>query len=803
MTPANHYQLAAFVTFLVNLFLLLFVGRKGRKRLLVIRFMFYSSSIVLWSLSVFLTVTATNYELSYLFNQATHVGAALIPVFFLHFVYEYLEEKRKRFALWISYFTAFFFIVTIVFFRSLFFGQPGISSKLFFTFFPNAGYLYTPWTASFFLIVFLAHIMLLVNALQNDNRNKRNQLLFFFSANLIGYLGGIGCFFPVYNVSYLPFPYGAYGIVLFSIITAYAVVKYRFIDIEVIIRRTLVFAGLLGMVMLTMTVVMALAQGIASHYVSVPPMVVTAITALIAIALFDRTRQILVDLTDRFLFQKKFDYRQLLKDASRGVALIQSLDHLAKLIVAFMTMRARIKSAALFINTDGGDFQLKTARGFVGTTLEKISETHPLIQRLRGKKQPLLRSEFASTDGISDHESREIHSLLSELKAEAVIPSFLGRGSDGTSGRDRLSLRGFLILGAKKSDEEYTQEDLDVFSTLAQESAIAIENARLYDAQIQKTNELAKANEELAFTNKKLNDATSELMKALSETEKAKKELESTQAQMLDMKRRELVARMSAAMGHEIQNPLQGISFTYYHFGKLGKILDEILEYGKEIGDAKIIELTDRTITIVNQDIAQPLRNHTDRIKGIANSVTDLIKGQDRFADIHLGLIINYAIEEIRFTTYWERLSEPTIEINLPRNLPLVHANSHRLQGVFVNLIKNAYDAMKGKVEKHITIRGDDDPENPALIRIYFEDSGCGMDGETARHAFDFKFTTKGDHGTGIGLAYCKDTIEAHGGTVSVKTEPGKGAIFMFTLKKGKPYGVGGDKYEKDVGHRR
>ncbi len=793
-------SLYAFITGLTSLSFLLtgmYVYAQDQRKLLYQRCFRFSTSVAFWAFGYFITLLEiSNYEINITASRLSHAFGAFIPITYLHFVWAILKkEDRKKFFFWSYLFSTFMFFVCLT---------PLVVTELLpkmgIKYYPEGGIFYAIYALLFLVYPGYAQYKMAVE-IRKTRGTERMRLIYFFVALALAFSGGVSLFLLIFNLQFPP--YLSVLIILYPPMMAYTILVYRFLDIQVIIRRTLVFAGLLGMVMLTMTVVMALAQGIASHYVSVPPMVVTAITALIAIALYDRTRQFLVDLTDKFLFQKKFDYRRLLKDASRGVALIKSLDRLAKLIVAFMTMRARIKSAALFINTDGEGFQLKTARGFTGKTLEKISDSHPLIQRLRGQKQPLRKTDFVSSDGISDHESREIYSLLSELKAEAVIPSFLGRGGDGTSGRDRLSLRGFLILGAKKSDEEYTQDDLDVFSTLAQESAIAIENARLYDAQIQKTNELAKANEELAFTNKKLNDATSDLMKALSETERAKKELESTQAQMLDMKRRELVARMSAAMGHEIQNPLQGISFTYYHFGKLGKILHEILEYAKEIGDSKIIELTDRTITIVNQDIAQPLRNHTDRIKGIANSVTDLIKGQDRFADIHLGLIINYAIEEIRFTTYWERLSEPTIEINLPRNLPLVHANSHRLQGVFVNLIKNAYDAMKGRAEKHITIRGEDDPENPALIRIYFEDSGCGMNEEIAKHAFDFKFTTKGDHGTGIGLAYCKDTIEAHGGTISLKTEPGKGAIFVFTLKKGKPYGVGGDKYEKDVGHRR
>ena len=56
--------------------------------------------------------------------------------------------------------------------------------------------------------------------------------------------GGSGAFLPVYNISVFPFPYGNYGVVLFTAVTAYSIVKYRFMDIDFILRKTIVFAGL-------------------------------------------------------------------------------------------------------------------------------------------------------------------------------------------------------------------------------------------------------------------------------------------------------------------------------------------------------------------------------------------------------------------------------------------------------------------------------------------------------------------------------------------------------------------------------
>src|SRR3989338_4752413 len=130
MTPGDHYRLAAFFTFVVNFALVLFVVIKGGKKPLANRFIVYGSTIVLWSSSVFLTVSATRYELAYFFTQTTHIGAALIPVLFLHFVYDYLEINGRRTIVKLLYGVTAFFVIVIIFFRDLFFGIPGVQSKL-------------------------------------------------------------------------------------------------------------------------------------------------------------------------------------------------------------------------------------------------------------------------------------------------------------------------------------------------------------------------------------------------------------------------------------------------------------------------------------------------------------------------------------------------------------------------------------------------------------------------------------------------------------------------------------------------
>ncbi len=94
-----------------------------------------------------------------------------------------------------------------------------------------------------------------------------------------------------------------------------------------------------------------------------------------------------------------------------------------------------------------------------------------------------------------------------------------------------------------------------VLYTLAQESAIAIENARLYDEAVKKAKELEDITSQLEY-------AKNLLMKALKETEVANKQLQDTQAQLIHEQKMATLGRLAASVGHEVNNPLTILSMN-------------------------------------------------------------------------------------------------------------------------------------------------------------------------------------------------------------------------------------------------
>ena len=134
-----------------------------------------------------------------------------------------------------------------------------------------------------------------------------------------------------------------------------------------------------------------------------------------------------------------------------------------------------------------------------------------------------------------------------------------------------------------------------------------------------------------------------------------------------------------------------------------------------------------------------------------------------------------------------------TLDRQIESDLWRVKCDQTQIQQVIVNLCRNALEAMpKGgrltiKAENVALASPLNDAQPPLAAGEYVclavEDTGCGMDAKTMKHIFDPFFTTK-ERGHGLGLAAAYGVVAAHGGAISVTSEPGKGSTFRMWLPR-------------------
>ncbi len=769
----HHDAVGAFLIVGCNIIFWYLTLRQKKKSDLAYAFFGWSFFIALWALGYGITLAGFfDKQTTLICNRYCQAMATLIGPFFFRFaahtIYEY--EKFKK----LFYFYLIFGVINAagLFFTPLY--VKDLWSFADYTYQPLGGPLYILF-AGFFIWCTIHAFLIVMFAFKGTSGLKRKQLVLWLWATGIAYFGGVTLFLQGFQIQ---FPStGVYLILAYVIIIGYSVLKYKYMDVELIIKKTLVFAGLFAVMMGVVALVTTLIQDVIGRYFVVHLFVPRALSIIVAILLYEPTKNLLVNLTDKYLFQKKFDYKVLLKQSSQEMAAIKSLGKLSKVVVAFLLQKARIKNASIFVGSDAeNQFVLRASRPPYRGHDSIIGEGHPLVRVLKKLQGPVdketlkQRMESPKTSAAGGEDARICVELMDAFRAEVAVPSFLYLEKTGTGTRvTEPRLRSILLLGPKKSDEPYSQEDLDVFFTIAQESAIAVENARLYDEAIEKTQLLVQMNKELANANDRL---------------------QVTQASLIVAEKNATMVGMAKAIGHEINNPLTSVILPIEKISReyVRKCRELLEKYASSIAPEDFQRLTKMVADIDNA--SQRAFRSANRINAVVHTLTNILKeSKGGMESLSLIVLCREAMEATRFSTYEENLTGCDIELEIVPNV-MVMGNLDQLLQVFVNLIKNAYEAMLNQKDRKIVIKGDFDPDDPRMARIEFKDNGPGIPPDVLSKIWMQGFSTKirkddsiGAVGQGQGLFICKHMIESlHKGTITAESRPGEGTTFIIKL---------------------
>ena len=208
------------------------------------------------------------------------------------------------------------------------------------------------------------------------------------------------------------------------------------------------------------------------------------------------------------------------------------------------------------------------------------------------------------------------------------------------------------------------------------------------------------------------------------------------------------IGELAAMIGHDLRNPLTGItSATYYLKKKYGALMDE---KGQDM-----LEVIEKEIEYSNK-IINDLLEYSKAIK------LDLKETNPKS-------VVTEALSHIDFPKNVQL-------IDLTETTPTIKIDIDKMKRVFINLIKNAIDAMPDGGKLTITSEKANDK-----VKIAFADTGLGISEENLKKLFGPLFTTKAK-GMGLGLAICKRIVEAHGGTISVESIINKGTTFTIII---------------------
>ncbi len=202
---------------------------------------------------------------------------------------------------------------------------------------------------------------------------------------------------------------------------------------------------------------------------------------------------------------------------------------------------------------------------------------------------------------------------------------------------------------------------------------------------------------------------------------------------------------IASSLGHDLRGPLNTIRSAVYLMQMRPDKTEEMLK----MIDASV----DRSILLLDE-----LR---DKTKDFALE----------FEDVEITQLLHEVISETLVPP------EITLQTNF-NSVALVHIDRGKMKRVFENLIRNAYEAMPGGGKLSISVS-----EKKDKITIAITDQGVGIPESVLNNLFKPFVTTK-EHGTGLGLSFCKRTVDAHGGEIKVSSKVNKGSTFSVVLQK-------------------
>ncbi|GIM44869.1 hypothetical protein DNHGIG_04180 [Collibacillus ludicampi] len=212
-----------------------------------------------------------------------------------------------------------------------------------------------------------------------------------------------------------------------------------------------------------------------------------------------------------------------------------------------------------------------------------------------------------------------------------------------------------------------------------------------------------------------------------------------------------MLGKIAAGVAHEIRNPLTSVK------GFIQLLQNDLIQMGKEDYVKIILSELDRVNMIIHEFLSA---SKTSPPEKKAVEMSEILR------------------EVVLLCQSEANLRNCEIISEMPETLPRLMVDRQQIKQVFLNIVKNAFDAIEDKPGK---IFVGADIEAGSWLRVTIRDNGKGMDEETMSHLFEPFFTTK-EKGTGLGLATSYQIIENHNGMIYVESQVGRGTTFTVKL---------------------
>jgi PAS domain S-box-containing protein len=770
-------------------------------------------TIIGWIGSISLYLSTRDSDPNILLGRIGFASAAAIP-FSLLWMFESLEDPpNRRFTKslrWAGTASLLFVVLSLT--PLIVAGSANSSSGRNFIY----GALH-PLFGVYFLSAFGFALYRLSRQLRSASGMRRLQLRYLLLGITLGGIGGtttnlvIPLVWGTSQYSLL----GPYFTLFLAGFAAHAIIRYRLMDIRVVIKGGVVYASGIAVAVslfVGFTILVRLFTGDHTDKISFP---IAVAIAVVTAVLFQPLNTILRNLLNRYLYRRSYDYQRTIREASRRLSTILDPAELLRHLVGVIENILKVERVCVYLRNDTLSKSLSvvatSGQWAPDTSQRPLQEHSALLTYLQREQRPLVRDDVISSRNSVALAARK---ELRQLDGEVALPIVEDNG-----------VSGFLLAGAKLSGDPYFPEDLDLLSTLVSQATIALQNATLY-------RQVVIANEYIQNILSTMEsgviavaaDGSITLFNAAAE-EMTQMRAEELRGKPLDVLPTPLAGalRDAASAGKaqievEMSIPNRAghlvpiISSSSTLRDRSGALLGAVTVFS-DLSRVKELEREKRraerlaSIGALASGLAHEIKNPLVAIKTFAELLPERFSDEDFHGDF--SKVVVREIERIDDLVARLRGLTPTTQRLVPidvlgpiretlvllrgqfeqahvivttafeDSLPLIAADANQLKQLFLNVCVNAVEAMASGGDLVIRVSGRATPGLP-LVVVEFEDSGGGVPAHVLPKIFDPFVTTK-ERGSGLGLSICRGIADAHRATIYATNSPrGRGAVIAI-----------------------
>lgn len=615
-------------------------------------------------------------------------------------------------------------------------------------------------------------------------------------------------------------------LVLIPLTFGNSVVRYRLMDVDIVVRRAVVYAlTTIAIAVMIGAVVYAAGLYALVGEVSINELtlrVVGAVIAMTAIVMIAAPiKKFLQERTDRLFYGERYDMRNSLLDFGRTLSATTALDPLLNALTSRLQQVLNVNRIAIFVEDPDSSQGYSVARTLgLSSTMIVPPDFREMIRTRSAETGVVRADDLDLASQTASFVRRALHYYVPcVVRGRMVAVIGLGRAADGS------------LLSS---------EDVEILRTVSGYVAVAIENSLLYQEQQERAAELELLKEfnesivesinvgllavDLEGRVTRCNSALEHLLGVrrdeaigLHVEELFAEDFAETLNQVLGTNRWRLTELRHIYKLHTATRsgrplvlnvalaPLQADSQ-----GRTGALvvledvttrmrLEEQLQQREKLSSigllaAGVAHEVNTPLTGVSSytqmlmgmlpetdpkhALLQKVRRQADRASDIVNNLLNFSRtgGATEFTELSINRVLDDTLQLLE-----PQLRRSQIEIvrDYDKDIPNLYGNAVKLQQVFTNLILNARDAIPegGRIKLSTSSTEDD------MLTVEVSDTGIGIAPENVAKIYDPFYTTKGvGRGTGLGLAVSYGIVQEHSGHISVESTPGKGTTFRITL---------------------